>query len=132
METDKKEFNSIWWSWVIVTTLYIFFVFLFSANFTTNPLEGYITGFIGLFAPFGFLSVFLLFSNPLPLLFFIIAMIFIDSKLNKLNYSLRKRILINLFVLLILTTLIDFIRFTPFASWQLFFRHMDWNFGIYG
>ena len=91
---------------------------------TATPL-GYIAGFVGLFVPYGLKSLILFIANPLALvslIVFIILMIFISRRLNRGNFNLSKRILLNLLILLVLTTVVDLIRGTAFMSWIIFFQ----------
>ena len=105
-----------------MTAVYILFVLSGYPREISTPL-GYIAGFFGLFVPYGLASL-ILFISPLTwvsLVFFVLSMIFTDRKLNKANLGFGKRILLNLLILLALTTLIDEIRGTPLASWIIFF-----------
>jgi len=77
--------------------------------------------FFGLFVPYGFLSWLLMFYNLLSIPIFFLTMFYAEWTLNKENVSLGKRILFNLIALLLITIVIDLVRFTPFASWNIFF-----------
>lgn len=93
-------------------------------GYEVGGILGYVFGFVGLFVPYGLFSLtaFVLFA-PMAfasLAFFFIAMVYASRYLNKSNDSLGIRILKNLLVLLVITFLVDIIRFTPFASWAIF------------
>ncbi len=116
-------FKSIWIWWGFTTFVYL--LLSKSGYLVSLPSTmGYVTGFIGLFVPYGFLSL-ITFLSPfgwISLIIFLALMIYIERKLNKQNFSLTKRIFLNLLALLVLTTIVDFIRLTPFASWFIFFH----------
>jgi len=116
-------FRSIWFWWVVTTVFYLALSIYLSPD-TPTPL-GYIPGFIGLFVPYGFLSFPLFFLSPFPwlsLVIFIVLMGKVERKLNKQNFSLSKRIFLNLLILLLLTVMVDFVRGTAFQSWVIFFN----------
>jgi len=121
---EQKTIKSIWFWWILTTIIYILLYLISSVGFgPTGDVAGMIGGFVGLFVPFGILSL-ITFFNPLGWLsmaIFIVLMVFIDRNLNKLDLSLGFRILINLLFLLVLTTIVDFVRCSPFASWEIFF-----------
>jgi hypothetical protein len=115
------QFRSLWIWWGITTVCYL--LMTISGGIQLGSVSGYLLGFIGLFVPYGLYSL-LAFINPLAwvsVVFFVFAMIYASRKLNEANDSLGMRILKNLLVLLVITFLVDIIRFTPFASWQIFF-----------
>lgn len=117
-------FRSIWFWWFLTTSVYVGLGRLGYPGITPTFL-GYIAGFLGLFVPYGLISLLLFFISLLAwvsLIIFIILMIFTDQRLNKQNFNLGKRILLNLLTLLALTTLVDFIRGTAFESWIIFFQ----------
>ncbi len=122
-ENKFAIFRSVWFWWLLTTAVYVILGLSRFPGNTPSPL-GYIAGFLGLFVPYGLMSLILFFS-PLAwfsLVVFIILMIFADRKLNRGNFSLGKRILLNLLILLVLTTLVDLIRGTAFVSWIIFFQ----------
>jgi hypothetical protein len=120
-------FRSIWFWWFVTTAIYVALSIAFPSGATVPTFIGYTKGAVGLFVPYGILSI-ILFVLPgitmllsiISVIFFIFTMYWINKKLNKKNYSLLEAILINLLVLLIITTLVDFIRLTPLASWRIF------------
>ena len=122
--------QSIWFWWVFTTLIYISLTPLLSNQATapTTPLN-YIVGFIGLFVPYGLLSLMLFLTIPLfagaSLVVFLVLMTIINRKLNKWDLSVGKKILVIFLSLLVLTTIVDLIRFTPFYSWILFLNGMD-------
>jgi ABC-type bacteriocin/lantibiotic exporter with double-glycine peptidase domain len=72
--------------------------------------------------PFGLFSL-LSFLTPLGVISFVVflgIMIITDKVLASRNYSLGKRILLNLIALLVITQVIDFVRATPLESWNIF------------
>lgn len=128
IQTDQKQnmFNkSVWFWWIFTTCIYLVIGFFqFPAN--QVGLSTYLThiqGFVGLFVPFGMQSFTLLLVSPFSwfsLIIFLASMAYTESFLKKQNYNFRKRILINLLILLVLTFVVDIIRGTPFASWMIF------------
>ena len=124
-EKQFAIFRSIWFWWLLTTSVYVFFGLL-SIPGSTPTLLGHIVGFLGLFVPYGLVSLALfMFIGPLSLfslIVFVVIMVFADRRLNKENFSFGKRILLNLLILLALTTLVDLIRYTPFVSWIIFFQ----------
>ena len=126
---NKKQFTifrSIWFWWFLTTSIYIAFGVSGFPGYLPTPL-GNIAGFLGLFVPYGYLSLFLFFidlsgASFVSLVVFVILMFFTDRRLNKENFNFGKRILLNLLILLILTTLVDLIRGTAFMSWIIFFQ----------
>jgi len=121
----SKILYSIWFWWIFTTVLYLFVIFL--GNLANNigffSFWDHTVGFIGLFVPYGMISAILFLSSLLSwlsLILFLIAMILVEKFLNKKNYNLKKRILINLLVLLILTFIVDAIRGTYLESWKIF------------
>lgn len=123
-----KDLNSLWLWWFYTTALYIWLGSLLGlpeSSFSGSILSGYFFGFVGLFVPYGFLSVLLLASpfGIISLVFFIMAMIFSQKRLDEKNYNFIKRMLLNLFALFIITFLVDVIRGTPLVSFIIFLNH---------
>lgn len=112
-------FGSIWFLWIFTTVIYILLEPQ-SVEMLNPNLAGYITGFVGLFVPYGPLSLYVAMFLPVltivSLVFFVIAMLLIDKKLKKRNFPLYKKILLNLFALFIITMIVDIIRGTLFGS----------------
>ncbi|MDO8593814.1 MAG: hypothetical protein Q7R59_02875 [bacterium] len=128
MKTNQNQWviiRSIWFWWIFTTLIYLAIPgYKEETAITLGHIVGYISGLVGLFVPYGYLSL-VLFIFPLTwvsLVVFLVLMVLIDLKLNKQNFSLSKRILINLLALLILTTMVDLIRGTAFESWWIFFN----------
>jgi hypothetical protein len=123
VKTQNKIFYSIWFWWIFTSAIYYIF------NILGYPGEaptffGHIAGFVGLFVPYGATSS-VLFMAPfawISLFAFAYLMYIAERDLSKKNYSLLKRILLNLLILLILTTVVDALRGTFFKSWDIFFR----------
>lgn len=131
METNQKWaiLGSIWFWWICTTFLYLALNFFgypdlgYPKEQVATPIA-YIAGFVGLFVPYGLMSL-PLFFNPLgwvSLMVFLISMFLVDRGFNKQNFGLSKRIILNLLVLLVLTAVVDLIRLTPFQSWMIFFK----------
>jgi hypothetical protein len=116
-------FRSLWFWWFLLTAIYLLFN---AAGYPTGGdhdiLLGYVAGAVGLFVPFGFLSLLLLMSPTtwLSIPVFLISMWYGEKKLKEKNYSYGKKVLMNLLVLLMITILVDFARMTPWASWSIF------------
>ena len=95
-----NKFRSIWWCWIIVTVIYIIFTLPLS-DLVPSP----IVGFVGLFAPYGFLSilyfVFNIYYNIAALFIFIVGMVVTHKYINNINISLGKMVIINLLILLL-------------------------------
>jgi len=112
--TVANFYGSIWFWWIFTTIIYILL----------GSPTGYITGFIGLFVPYGRLSLIVMELLPvfsiISLIFFVVSMILIDKLLKRVNILLYKRILLNLLALFIITMVVDFLRFTPFGSIDIF------------
>jgi len=121
MNNDHKIFRSLWFMWLVTTGLYIILTLVGGLSETPSPI-GHITGFVGLFVPYGLLSLILLMSpyTWASLVVFILFMVFVEKYLNTLNISFEKRLLLNLLALLILTFAVDGIRQTPLESWRIF------------
>src|SRR3989344_8820665 len=123
---DEKKFSlsqSIWFWWFITTACYISLNLLGFPG-ETPTLLGYFAGFLGLFVPFGMLSLvlFLFPSGWISLILFIVLIIFADKKLKQFNLNFLQKVLLNIFVLLVITTIVDFVRGTPFMSWAILFQ----------
>ncbi|PIP86908.1 hypothetical protein COW81_03100 [Candidatus Campbellbacteria bacterium CG22_combo_CG10-13_8_21_14_all_36_13] len=131
--TKHKVFESIWFWWFLFTLIYTILNFSGSLGLPL-PLGGYVMGFFGLFVPFGLWSSFLLVALHVPsivaLFVFIGLMIFANKKLKTKEIVLWKRILINLLILLLITTLVDFMRGTFFESWKIMFSGGDLDMGF--
>ena len=122
IQTRNKIWSSIWFWWFLTTVIYIVFNFSGYPSSTTSLL-GYVAGFVGLFFPYGWASSILLILSPfswISVVVFLILMFMAEKELNRKNYGLRKRILINFLILLFLTTAVDLIRGTFFQSWFIF------------
>ena len=123
----NKILRSLWFWWILTTAIYILlYILLQIAGYpkgVATPL-GHVTGFIGLFVPYGLLSAILLFSpaSLVSVIVFLILMTWADRKFNRQSSGLGKRILLNLITLLVLTTLVDTVRLTFFQSWIIFFK----------
>lgn len=117
----NKERLSSFWFWFLISTLAYLILGLVSLNGQVTPLS-HVAGLVGLFVPFGFMSLILL-MTPLGwvsvVLFFVSGYLF-SKWLNQQNYSLGKKIVLIFVALLVLTTLVDLVRQTPFASWKIF------------
>lgn len=116
----KDRFSSFWF-WFLILTLIYLVLSMVALNGQVTPLS-HIAGFVGLFVPFGFMSLFLLIT-PLGLvsvILFFVSGYFFSKWLDQQNYSLGKKVIIIFIALLALTTLVDIVRQTPFASWQIF------------
>lgn len=129
MQAQKYTwFRSIWFWWLITTSLYIILVTQGHALTNTQgnaTLLDYIAGFIGLFVPYGVNSLILFFFSPLSwisLLFFIVAMSRVEKYLNTRQASFSRKIIYNFLALMLLTVIVDIIRHTPFESWRIFFN----------
>lgn len=116
--------DSIWFWWFIMSAIYLAFSgFGYPKELIPTTL-GHVAGFFGLFAPYGLTSLLSFMSPPawISLVVFILLMKYCNKKFSSLNISLGKRILLNLFTLLVITSIIDLIRWTPFESWSIFFN----------
>lgn len=116
----KKEQLSSFWYWFLISTLIYLILSIVALNGKVTLLS-HIAGFVGLFVPFGFTSLFLL-MTPLgwvSVILFFVSGHFFSKWLNQQNYSLNKKIIMIFLALLVLTTLVDIVRQTPFASWQI-------------
>lgn len=121
----NKIFQSIWFYWVVLTVIYLTFNIMgYPNNASVGQPMGHVAGAIGLFVPFGLLSLFYLLEPEawLSIPVFFGSMFYVDKKLKEKNYGFIKSLLISLLVLLIITTLVDFARMTPFASWHIFIK----------
>lgn len=120
---QNTKFRSLWFWWFLLTAIYLLFnaIGYPAGDGNIVPL-GYIAGAVGLFVPFGFMSLFLLMSPVtwLSIPVFLISMWYGEKQLKEKNYSYGKKVLMNLLLLLIITILVDFARMTPFASWLIF------------
>lgn len=126
----NKHFTltSIWFWWLLLTVLYSALSIIFHVPAIDHyphgaGFIGYVIGFIGLFVPYGPLSIFYFLVSPLSWVsfaFFLYAMFYAEKKLGKAGLTPWKRILMNIFALLLITTMVDIIRPTPFESWQIF------------
>jgi len=128
METLKK-FKSIWWTWIFFVIIFIILFAICSHLNLSGGSTDYLIGFLGLFTSFNIITfiTMVLYSTISPVIVFIICMIFSDKILNKYTISFYKRIIINLFLLLIITVIVDLVARTDFAAWNLFISGMKWN-----
>ncbi|GEM_PF-5030926 len=114
MSTVRKFFTSGWFLWIFLTLIYVplsFFQFFFwehKESILISRTIWRVLGLIGLFVPIGFLSSI---DHPEVLLFtipFVFLSLFFSAKFAKrFNLTAGKRILYNLFVLLIVSLIID-------------------------
>lgn len=124
-ENNKNKrtiLKSIWFWWILTTVVYLIL------NTGNSTISDRVAGFFGLFVPYGFLSLFVAFAEPIgtlltivSVIFFIFAMRWSNKIINKESNSTVKAILMSLFALLIITMVVDLIRGTPFYSWQILF-----------
>ncbi|MDO8552458.1 MAG: hypothetical protein Q7S01_02915 [bacterium] len=131
-ETDHKKMDPVWFWWAIFTVIYIAFNLKgFPVNYLNLgdypnglPLMSYIAAFFGLFAPYGTLSFISLVTNPLSWVSFVIFFLFmkyISTYIKKHRFSKYQIFFICLLSLLLITIVVDIIRGTPFASWNILF-----------
>ncbi len=115
-------YKSIWFWWFLTTFVYVV-LNLFEFPGSNATFFGYVAGFIGLFVPYGLTSLILFISirSWISLIVFVVLMKSFDKKLEKGNYSIGKRITLNLLALLVLTTIVDLVRGTGMASWLIFY-----------
>lgn len=108
----EKLLGSIWFWWVILTVIYIT-----TTVFNIGPFS-FIGRIVGLFVPFGILSLFTFVTvfGWLGLLVFIFSIIYANKRLNTLNVTLPKKIALIFAALFIITFITDLARLTPFAS----------------
>lgn len=131
IKNHKKFFCSLWFWWLLLTVVYVCMTFVFfdeqfNSSIIGTPL-GYMFGFIGIFVPYGVAS-FVLFYFPMTwisFVVFILVMLFAETKLGMMNLSSRRRVALNLLILLVLTITVDLIRDTPFESWDIFLKGGD-------
>ncbi len=120
----QNKYNTLWAWWIYTTIAYVLLTLMFNFPDPDQYMEGtplgYLFGFIGLFVPYGVISVALMMSWVSFLAFFPI-MYFMEKSLRAQKYTTTQRILINLLALLLITIVVDFIRMTPFFSWAIFF-----------
>lgn len=119
----NKVFQSIWFCWALLTAVYLILNIMgYPNNASVGEPMGYIAGAIGLFVPFGILSILYLLEPEtwLSVPVFAFLMLYAEKKLKEKNYGFIKNLLINLLVLLIITIIVDFARMTPFESWRIF------------
>ncbi len=123
----QNKYNTLWAWWIYTTIAYVLLALIFNFHVSDNYMGGtpigYLFGFVGLFVPYGVLSVMSLmvllsFVSFIP---FLLIMDFAVENLRVKNYSTTQRILSNLLVLLLITMAVDCIRMTPFVSWTIFF-----------
>ena len=116
----NKYLKTIWFWWILLTIIYSFL----SLSLLDGGLLGRLTGFIGLFVPFGPLSVLVFFIGlPLSLIsvlvFFGGAYLF-QKWLSKKTFSTFTTFLIILIALFVFTFLTDIARGTYFAGFKIF------------
>lgn len=107
----NRFFAKFWVWWLMLTAVYVGLCFLGGLdNPGTGTMLGYLTGFVGMFVPFGMLSILFLPSNPLTLFIFLILIflsIFNGVIICRFGLSAKQEILLNLAVLFVLTLLAD-------------------------
>lgn len=115
-----KERLSSFWFWYLTSTLVYLLLSMVALNGEVTLLS-YVAGFVGLFVPFGLMSLILL-TTPFGwagvILFFVCGHFF-SKWLNQQNLPFTKKVFLIFLALLLLTTLVDFVRQTPLASWRI-------------
>lgn len=82
---------------------------------------------IGLFVPFGLLSLFM-FATPLGwlgLVVFVGTMIYANKYITTTNVSTNKKIALIFLALFLITLAVDFARGTPFGSFNILFNGFE-------
>ncbi len=110
----EKKFNKktslIFW-WIILTVIY---------SISLGLGGGYIAAISGLFTPIGPLGFYGFFISPLRFIIAVIIVLFTVIKFNKIiknwNASDHKKILTILFILLVLTMIIDILIYGKWMS----------------
>jgi hypothetical protein len=117
----EKLLGSIWFWWAILTAIYII-----TTIFNIGPFS-FIGRIVGLFVPFGILSLFTFATvfGWLGLLVFIFSTIYANKRLNALNIPLLKKIGLIFVALFIITFITDLARLTPFASIMILINGFD-------
>lgn len=117
-------FRSLWFWWFLTTAIYLIFNTQgYPPQEGASSMLGYVAGFVGLFVPFGFMSLILFFVNALTwvgLAAFIGLMLSAEKILMGRNLGLGEKIFFNLLALLIITIIVDLIRGTAFQSFIIF------------
>ena len=125
MSNKYKFLESIFVLWFVLTLFYIlvtYFLTKFDVSVIGNPV-GYFFGFIGLFVPYGLLSLptFILVPGSwYSLIAFTLILLVADHLTKRSPVDLWKRMLLNLAILFFVTMVVDYMRGTPFASWEIF------------
>lgn len=123
----EKILGSIWFWWAITTIAY---VLLFQFHNSPSALADILfmcARVIGLFVPFGLLSLFM-FATPFGwtgLAVFVGTMIYANKKIAPSSFSLGKKILVIFVALFLITMATDLARGTPFGSFNILINGFD-------
>lgn len=128
-QTHLPFYTKLWFWWVLLTAIYLGLFFSGSLGSDTSTSLGYITGFIGLFVPIGlFTSAGIyseIFERTNPSIWTAIAVIvffasfYFDSVISKYFHNRFIKILTCLFILLLVTLIINLAIFGTWASMRI-------------
>jgi len=127
LSRTQKLFRSIWFWWIFLSVIYIVLYIsgiLPESSYRASVVFPYnhIAAFIGLFVPYGLASSWLFVFAPIQSIISAILfgmMMVTSSKYIRRTKSTIVAIALCLISLLIITTVVDFVRMTPFASWRI-------------
>lgn len=122
----EKYLGSIWFWWFITTTIYVTIDFINPPSIfaRAEPLTlvlDIIARVLGLFVPFGLLSLFSLLSpfGWLGLIAALVGLMYANKHLRATQMSLGKKIGLIFLALFLITFVSDLARFTPFGSFKI-------------
>ena len=127
MKSSSNRPPTSLWAWWFITTVLYSVMSIFHAPvwgpYPPGDFIGHLEGFVGLFVPYGPLSILAFTFSPLywvSLVFFLCAMFYSEKMLKKTVLTPWKKILMNIYALLVITTIVDIVNGTHFLSWHIF------------